>query len=84
MPGVIAGSLLVFIAAFGEFAVPDILGGGKTMFWGSVIVEKFLIFRDWQAGSSLTFLGIAVLLSMFLFVYFINTLVLRFFGRRGV
>jgi spermidine/putrescine transport system permease protein len=80
-PGVIAGFLLVFICAFGEFAIPDLLGGSKTMFWGSVIVDKFLYFRDWQAGSALTALGILVLVSLFAFVYLVNKVFVRIVKR---
>jgi len=81
-PGIIAGFLLVFICAFGEFAVPDLLGGSKTMFVGSVIVDKFLYFRDWQAGAALTALGIGVLLSLFSFVYIVNKIFVRMVIRK--
>jgi ABC-type spermidine/putrescine transport system permease subunit I len=80
-PGVTAGFLLVFICAFGEFAIPDLLGGSKTMFWGSVIVDKFLYFRDWQVGSALTALGIFVLVSLFAFIYLVNKLFVRIVKR---
>ena len=63
--GVMAGVLLVFIPTFGEFAVPDLLGGGKEIFWGSMIVEKFLMSRNWQSGAALTVEGI-----LFLIVFF--------------
>ncbi|MFC1894478.1 ABC transporter permease [Candidatus Dependentiae bacterium] len=60
-PGIVAGFLLVFIPAFGEFAVPDLLGGGKIVLWGSMIVEKFLFTKNWQSGAALTAIGIMVL-----------------------
>ena len=66
----LAGILLVFIPAFGEFAVPDLLGGGKKIYWGSVIVDKFLIYREWQSGSALTVVGVLLILTLFLLVYF--------------
>jgi spermidine/putrescine transport system permease protein len=73
-PGVSAGFMLVLIPSFGEFAVPDLLGGGKTVFWGSMIVEKFLMSRDWASGAALTFIGI---LCLTLFVLF-SCVVIKF------
>jgi len=58
LPGVYTGLLLVFIPAFGEFAIPTLLGGSKHIFWGNVIVDKFLMSRDWRSGSALTSFGI--------------------------
>lgn len=60
LPGVYAGWFLVFIPSFGEFAVPSLLGGSKYLFWGSVIVDKFLKSRDWRVGGALTIVGILV------------------------
>ncbi len=54
LPGVFAGAALVFIPAFGMFAIPDILGGtGGTMI-GNVIKQQFLDSRDWPFGSVLS------------------------------
>ena len=58
LPGVYTGFLLVFIPAFGEFAIPSMLGGAKNMFWGNAIVDKFLIACDWRSGAALTSIGI--------------------------
>jgi spermidine/putrescine transport system permease protein len=64
LPGVFAGSALVFIPAFGAFAVPDILGGTDGIMIGNLISQQFLIARDWPFGSALsvvlTFAAIAV------------------------
>jgi len=57
-PGVYAGIMLVFIPAFGEYAIPTLLGGSKYVFWGSVIVDKFLRSRDWRVGAALVIIGI--------------------------
>lgn len=59
-PGVMAGCLLVFIPAFGEFAIPSLLGGSKYAFWGSVIYDRFLRSRDWSSGSALAILGLLI------------------------
>ena len=57
LQGVAAGLLLVFVPAFGEFAIPDLLGGIKNVYMGNVIVEKFLIYRDWSSGAATVSLG---------------------------
>jgi spermidine/putrescine transport system permease protein len=54
LPGVYAGSALVFIPAFGIFAIPDILGGPDDSLIGNVIKQQFLETRDWPFGSVLS------------------------------
>jgi len=56
LPGVYAGSALVFIPALGAFAVPDILGGTDGIMIGNLISMQFLIARDWPFGSVLSML----------------------------
>jgi len=58
LPGVYAGLLLVFIPSWGEFAIPMFLGGSKYMFWGNLIVEKFLISAEWGTGGALVMVGV--------------------------
>jgi spermidine/putrescine transport system permease protein len=54
LPGVLAGAALVFIPAFGIFAIPDILGGTGGIMIGNVIKQQFLDTRDWPFGSVLS------------------------------
>jgi spermidine/putrescine transport system permease protein len=54
LPGVYAGAALVFIPAFGIFAIPDILGGPENTLIGNVIKQQFLETRDWPFGSVLS------------------------------
>src|ERR687894_1740975 len=61
MPGVIAGSILVFIPSAGEFVIPNLLGGARTVMIGNLIQQQFLSARDWAFGSALAIL-LAVLL----------------------
>ena len=61
-PGVIAGSVLVFIPALGEYVTPEILGGSKTTMLGSYIVRQFLAARDWPFGSALSLVVMTVML----------------------
>lgn len=54
LPGVYAGAALVFIPAFGMFAIPDLLGGTSGAMIGNVIKQQFLDSRDWPFGSVLS------------------------------
>jgi len=56
--GLGAGLFLVFVPAFGEFVIPEFLGGSKKMYWGNIIVSKFLDYRDWHAGAAAAYSGI--------------------------
>lgn len=51
-PGLIAGSLLVFIPCLGAFIAPDILGGGKKLMIGNLIAMQFQGSRNWPFGSA--------------------------------
>jgi spermidine/putrescine transport system permease protein len=52
VPGMIAGSILVFIPAMGMFVVPDLMGGAKTILVGNLIRNQFLVARDWPFGAA--------------------------------
>ncbi|MBA2321702.1 MAG: ABC transporter permease [Deltaproteobacteria bacterium] len=55
MPGVIAGSLLVFIPALGSFLTSDLLGGAKVAMIGNVIQAQFTSARNWPFGAAASF-----------------------------
>jgi putrescine transport system permease protein len=61
IPGIIAGSLLVFIPAVGEFVVPALLGGPDQLMIGKVLWTEFFRNRDWPVAASLAMLLIAIL-----------------------
>ena len=63
MPGIIAGSFLVFIPAVGEFVIPDLLGGSDTLMIGKVLWSEFFNNRDWPLSSA-----VAVLLLLLLII----------------
>jgi spermidine/putrescine transport system permease protein len=67
MPGVIAGSILVFIPSAGEFVIPQLLGGSRTVMTGSLIQSQFGSARDWAFGSALSVMLAALLLAAILF-----------------
>lgn len=51
-PGVIAGCLLVFIPAIGEYVIPYLLGGPGSLLIGRVLFDEFFVNRDWPLASS--------------------------------
>jgi spermidine/putrescine transport system permease protein len=53
MPGIAAGTLLVFVPAIGMFAITDLMGGAKVPMIGNVIQNQFMQARDWPFGSAL-------------------------------
>jgi len=62
-PGVIAGSLLVFVPALGSFLTADLLGGAKVQLIGNLVQNQFTSARNWPFGSALSLLLLAVLLA---------------------
>lgn len=52
VPGIIAGTILVFIPTMGMFVVPDLMGGARTALVGNLVQRQFLAARDWPFGSS--------------------------------
>jgi len=61
LPGVIAGSLLVFIPAVGEFVIPELLGGNETLMIGKTIWNEFFQNRDWPVASSVAIILLLLL-----------------------
>jgi spermidine/putrescine transport system permease protein len=62
-PGVIAGSVLVFIPTFGAYVTPELLGGSRTTLVGTFVVRQFLSARDWPFGSALSMAILTVMLA---------------------
>lgn len=63
MPGIFAGSILVFIPSLGLYYVTDLLGGSKTQLVGNIIKNEFITARNWPVGAALSvFLVIITLL----------------------
>ena len=61
-PGVIAGCLLVFIPAVGEFVIPSLLGGSDTLMIGRTLFDEFFKNRDWPISSVVAVLLLLVLI----------------------
>jgi putrescine transport system permease protein len=60
--GAIAGSLLVFIPAMGEFVIPDLLGGSGTLMLGRAIWTEFFSNRDWPLASAMAIILLILLI----------------------
>ncbi len=67
VPGIIAGSILVFIPSAGEFVILDLLGGSRTVMTGNLIQQQFLQARDWAFGSALSVMLAVLLLGAIMF-----------------
>lgn len=76
LPGMAAGTLLVFVPAIGMFAVTDLLGGARVPLIGNVIQNQFLQARDWPFGAALGM----VFLALFALTY---AFLLRWRGREA-
>ena len=60
LPGIAAGTLLVFIPAVGEFVIPDLLGGPDTLMIGKLLWQEFFDNVDWPAASAVAMALVAV------------------------
>lgn len=60
--GIITGFIFVFTPALGEFVIPDLLGGARTMLIGNLVTEQFLKTRDWPFGSALSLILILIVM----------------------
>jgi len=68
-PGIIAGSILVFIPALGAYVTPSILGGGKNLMLGNLIELQFGQGRNWPLGSALSIsLMLIVMIALLFYV----------------
>ncbi|TIQ51061.1 MAG: ABC transporter permease [Mesorhizobium sp.] len=75
-PGIVAGSILVFIPALGAYVTPRVLGGSKNMMLGNLIELQFGQGRNWPLGSALS-------LSLMAIVMVALLLYVRSVGRQG-
>ena len=64
LPGVLIGCIFVFVPSIGNFVIPELLGGGKTIMVGNLIRDQFLKARDWPFGSVLAIVVIVGLMGL--------------------
>ena len=62
LPGVIAGAMLVFIPAVGEYVIPELLGGADTLMMGRIMWDEFFTNADWPIASAITVIMVMILL----------------------
>jgi putrescine transport system permease protein len=67
-PGVIAGSLLVFIPSMGEYVIPYLLGGPETLLIGRVLFDEFFVNRDWPLASAVAIMLLLILVVPIVFL----------------
>ncbi len=68
IPGIIAGSLLVFIPATGEFVIPSLLGGGNVLMIGHLLYSEFAANVDWPVASAVA-IALVILLVLPMMLY---------------
>lgn len=73
LPGLVTGSILVFIPMMGEYVIPQLLGLGRTYLMGNALVTDFLDARNWPNGSArAVFLIIIMLVTVSGYLWFVN------------
>lgn len=63
LPGIVAGCMLVFIPAVGEFVIPDLLGGSETLMIGRTLWVEFFANRDWPLASAVAIVLLLILVA---------------------
>ncbi|TCK28122.1 spermidine/putrescine transport system permease protein [Ancylobacter aquaticus] len=66
-PGIVAGSILVFIPSLGAYVIPRVLGGGKNLMLGNLIELQFGAGRNWPLGAALSITLMALVMVAMLF-----------------
>ena len=61
-PGIVAGSIIVFIPTLGAYVTPDLMGGARVAMLGNLLQQQFMSVRDWPFGSAIGFIMMAIML----------------------
>lgn len=72
MPGIVSGSILVFLPAMTLFYIPDLLGGAKSLLLGNIIESQFMTTGNWPLGAAISILLTFILLLLMLIYWFSN------------
>ncbi|WP_435235903.1 ABC transporter permease [Psychromonas sp. PT13] len=70
LPGVLAGSILVFIPSLGNFVIPDLFGGTKVLMIGNMVEQQFLYARNWPFGAALSMIITLFMLILLTVVFY--------------
>ena len=66
LPGIVTGSLLVFIPAIGEFVIPSLLGGSQVNSIGKILWNEFFLNHDWPTASAITIISTIIITAPFM------------------
>ena len=72
LPGIIGGSILVFIPSLGNFIVPDLLGGAKVVMIGNLIEQAFINGRNWPLGSAISMILMSTV--VFFLIFYVRSI----------
>ncbi len=72
MPGIVAGSIIVFIPSLGAYVTPDLMGGAKVSLIGNLLQQQFMTVRDWPFGSAIGFILMAIMLGAIILYFRIS------------
>ena len=75
--GILAGFFLVYIPSFGEFAIPELMGGNKWMFVGNVISQYILGEKDGSLGAAFTVISALILIGTIVIIFYLLNLLLK-------
>jgi spermidine/putrescine transport system permease protein len=75
--GIVAGFFLVFIPSFGEFAIPELMGGDKKMFVGTVVSQYILGEGTGSLGAAFTLISGIILLASAILLFFVLNRILK-------
>ncbi len=67
LPGIIAGSMMVFLPAMTLFYIPDILGGARSVLLGNLIQNQFLVVENWPQGAAISIVLTLILITLMCF-----------------
>ncbi|MBP9500547.1 MAG: ABC transporter permease [Candidatus Promineofilum sp.] len=73
LPGIVAGSIIVFIPSLGAYVTPDLMGGAKVALLGNLLQQQFMTVRDWPFGSAISFIMMAVMLAATIVYFRVST-----------
>lgn len=83
IPGILTGCVFVLVPAMGNFVIPELIGGGKTVLIGNLVRDQFLKARDWPFGAALTLVLTVLLLILLAVQSRVSARVTEGPGRRG-
>ena len=72
LPGIVAGTILVFLPAMTLFYIPDLLGGAKSLLLGNLIENQFLLTHNWPLGSAIS-VTLTIIMALMLVAHWLSS-----------